>query len=159
MRVYDIDYAKLFAGLWPWFIRGATWVDFMFSWINPISYVNSLFTSQVDEVRDTLLYDSRVIYLQKRLWTLYDNSEATYVEKKIIDRNPVLSQISEQRTDFTYQISESLHSYFYQQSEVLNQINYIVHLPTALSTLEDRIRATVMQYRQSGTQFDLAFDL
>lgn len=160
MRNFVINFKFVLETLWLHFLRGEKWKAFLQVVGNDLQKTNIQFVSSVTATRELYLYSSQKIYLEKRLNDLYDPIDRNiYVEKKSLDRDLVTYQNSEYGVAYLYQNSEPNVVYMFQNSDIANQINYTVHCPYSTSSSEANIKDLLNTYKQSGTNYELLFDL
>lgn len=156
MRNYRVDHYILAVNVLPQKLRGGIIQAFVKVFGGILQGLNNTFVDTVLSTRDFLQHDTRKVYLEKRLNDLYDNfGRGISITKLSTERPFTTYQSSEGQHKYDYQISESLHAYSYQISEGLSSLNFTINLPTALGAEQDKLIATVNEYLQSGTQYNI----
>jgi hypothetical protein len=162
MSRYDINFASLARLLLPTVMRLSVRMgNFLRAIVKPLQTLNAQFNLIRTRTDYQVLFDSRIIYLEKLLNDFFDNLlRRIYIgDGALVPRPDFIYNIVENRPPiFIYNLSEGQPpTYMRNQAESINSLDFIVYVPTAILTpqSEQQIRAWVNQYRISGKRFQV----
>lgn len=162
MSKYNINFASLARALLPSVMRTAVkMASILRAIVKPLQTLNNRFNLLRTQTDYQVLFDSRVIYMEKLLNDFFDTSlRRIYIgDGSLIPRPEFIYNVVENRPPvFIYNEAEAQPPvYLRNRAESISAIDFIVYVPLAILTPENaqQIRAWVNRYRLAGKRFSI----
>lgn len=155
---FVINFSYILQNLVPADLRGVKFIAYLLSIGEVLQGVNDSFVTWQTSVSEFLKHSSQVIYLERRLNTLYGVGFGNiYISNVSYDVQTYLFNTAEGREE-TYlfnTVENRENTYIRNDAEVLSTVNFIVNVPVAVTTTDTVIAAQVNKYKRAGTQFSI----
>jgi len=162
MSKYNINFASLARLLLPSVMRSAVKINSILrAIVKPLQTLNNRFNLLRTRTDYQVLFDSRVIYLEKLLNDFFDNSlRRIYIgDGSLVPRPEFIYNIVENRPPvFIYNRAEAQPPvYMRNRAESVSSLDFIVYVPLGILNPqnEQQIRAWVNRYRLAGKRFSI----
>lgn len=160
MSLFNVDYQKFVRNRLPAFLRNAPRLQYIYSMINELKQVNGRFVTFSDDVQFRVKFDSRVIYLEEYLNLTYDATlKRIFIsDGNLNDRNYIFNYLEGRDSGITMRNQgESMTdiSHLRNRVESFTEYDYIINIPTAITFVENEVRARVNKYNAAGMRYNI----
>lgn len=157
---YGFDIADIIDKQLPTRKKGAIHLDWIFVLINSLkSAYDSFITYKADSLKE-LSYNSQTIIFEKLLNDFLDDTlRRIYIDNSFDNKEPThLFNKGEDVPVYLYDIAEAKPPvYLYDKIEFLEDYDFTIYVPTALTGEEDRLRAIANKYKLASTEYNIIY--
>lgn len=156
--MFNIDFRHIVYNLTPYFLRSDENLSWLYSLIEPVAELNIVFNSFRDNTLYLLQFTSQTIYLEHYLNDQFDPIGRGIFITNLDELDWIfLRNEIEQKPPFYLfnDVEAAPPVYFKNYTELLNDTNFIINIPVAVSYVENIVRARVDFYNQAGKNYTI----
>lgn len=150
-----IDFNNLINKLLPISKRKDRVVAFLYLILHPIKTINILFDLFKKDIDYKLIFNGQVIYLEHYLNDLYDNTNRGIyiVDGSRTNQNYVYNRAEQIPSLVLYNRAENTPVYFINNNEVVEEVNFIIKVPSSVVFNEKIMREQIDIYKSAGKKY------
>lgn len=156
--MFNIDFRHIVYNLTPYFLRSDANLSFLYSLVEAVGELNVVFNSFRDNTLYLLQFTSQIIYLEHYLNDQFDPiGRGIYITNlEELDWVFLYNFIEQKPPLFIFNKAEAATPvYFKNFSELINENNFIINIPVAVTYVENVVRAKVDFYNQAGKNYTI----
>ncbi len=152
-----IDFNNLINKLLPISKRKPKTTAFLYLLLHPVKAVNILFNQFKTDTNYKLIFNGQIIYLEHYLNDLYDNTQRRIYIQDTANAtfNYIYNRVELQQTLNIYNASENVPVYLINNNEAVEQIDFIVFIPSSISFNEKVVREQIDYYKAAGKKYKI----
>ena len=156
--MFNIDFRHIIYNLTPYFLRSDANLSFLYSLVEAVGELNIIFNSFRDNTLYLLQFTSQIIYLEHYLNDQFDPiGRGIYIDNiEELDWLFLFNVVEQKPPLFIFNKAEAATPvYFKNFNELINDINFIINIPVAVTFVENVVRAKVDFYNQAGKNYTI----
>tara|TARA_R110002111_G_scaffold140072_1_gene206022 strand:- start:855 stop:1328 length:474 start_codon:yes stop_codon:yes gene_type:complete len=152
-----LDFNNIINKLLPISKRKDKTVAFLYLILHPLKAVNILFNQYKIGTNYKLIFNGQVIYLEHYLNDLYDNTQRRIYIQDTANAvyNYIYNQAELLPPLMVYNANENIAVYLINNNEAVEQIDFIVMIPSSIIYNEKVIRSQIDYYKSAGKKYKI----
>lgn len=152
-----IDFNNLINKLLPFSKRKDKLTAFLYLILHPLKAVNIMYNQFKADTDYRLIFNGQIIYLEHYLNDLYDNTQRRiYIQDTANSTYNYIYNAAELLPPlFVYNANENIPVYLINNNEALENIDFIVFVPSSITFNEKVVREQIDYYKAAGKKYKI----